>query len=99
MITRPMSFSSMREKVRNREYRTWGAFNCDFELICANAVVYNQQKSKVHKAAKTMLRQGKIDLQVGAVIPNVPFTFGSNKCKFRKQNRRALVCTICVVCD
>lgn len=59
-----MCFSTMREKVRNREYKTWGTFISDFELICANAVVYNQQKSKVHKAAKAMLRQGKIDLQV-----------------------------------
>ena len=54
----------MRQKVRQREYRTWHSFVEDFELIANNAMTYNQKRSRVHKAAITMLRAGKKHLQV-----------------------------------
>ena len=66
VIGRPMCFQRMSEKVRGREYRTWGDFVSDFELICSNAMEYNQKRSRVHKAAMRLQRQGRIDLQVGS---------------------------------
>ena len=45
-------------------YDSWAAFVADFELMCSNAMVYNQKRSRVHKTAVTMLRQGKKQLQV-----------------------------------
>ena len=45
-------------------YLSWLAFVADFELMCSNAMVYNQKRSRVHKTAVTMLRQGKKQLQV-----------------------------------
>ncbi|KAK9843100.1 hypothetical protein WJX74_006951 [Apatococcus lobatus] len=63
IIKRPMSFQVMRQKVRQREYRTWHGFVEDFELIANNAMTYNQKRSRVHKAAITMLRAGKKHLQ------------------------------------
>ena len=35
----------------------------DFELICSNAMTYNQKRSRVHKSALSMLRAGKKQLQ------------------------------------
>lgn len=63
IIKRPMCFQVMRQKVRQREYRTWHSFVEDFELIANNAMTYNQKRSRVHKAAITMLRAGKKHLQ------------------------------------
>jgi Bromodomain len=54
-----MCFQRMREKVQAREYRTWQAFIEDFELICSNAMTYNQKRSLIHKAALNLLRHGK----------------------------------------
>lgn len=63
IIKRPMCFQVMRQKVRQRAYRTWQGFVEDFELIANNAMTYNQKRSRVHKAAITMLRAGKKHLQ------------------------------------
>lgn len=35
----------------------------DFELICNNAMIYNQKRSRVHKSALAILRAGKKWLQ------------------------------------
>lgn len=35
----------------------------DFELICTNAMRYNQKRSRIHKAARTILRAGMKQLQ------------------------------------
>ena len=48
----------MREKVHGRKYRSWRAFIADFELVCNNAMTYNQKRSRVHHAALTVLRAG-----------------------------------------
>jgi hypothetical protein len=50
-------------QLRQREYRTWRALVEDFELICSNAMTYNQKRSRVHKSALAMLRAGKKQLQ------------------------------------
>lgn len=59
IIQRPMCFKSMRAKLQAREYRTWRSFVEDFELICSNAMTYNQKRSLINKKALVMLRQGK----------------------------------------
>ena len=50
-------------QVHGREYRTWRGFVEDFELICNNAMIYNQKRSRVHKSALSVLRAGKKWLQ------------------------------------
>lgn len=50
-------------QLRGREYRTWRGLVADFELICSNAMTYNQKRSRVHKSALSMLRAGKKQLQ------------------------------------
>ncbi len=50
-------------QVHGREYRTWRGFVEDFELICSNAMIYNQRRSRVHKSALAILRAGKKWLQ------------------------------------
>lgn len=50
-------------QVHGREYRTWRGFVEDFELICNNAMIYNQKRSRVHKSALAILRAGKKWLQ------------------------------------
>lgn len=57
----------MRDRLRRRQYRTWGALCDDFELICANALSFNQKRSRVHRAAVTMLQAGRLLLQVRGV--------------------------------
>ncbi len=54
----------MRERLRQRQYRTWRALVDDFELICANATAFNQKRSQVHRAAVIMQRAGQLLLQV-----------------------------------
>ena len=71
VIEQPMCFQRMSEKVRAHEYRTWGAFQKDFELICSNAMAYNEKRSKVHKAALQLHRQGRLDLEVSKQIANL----------------------------
>ena len=45
------------------QYSSWTAFVADFELMCANALLYNQKRSRVHKTATSMLRHGRKQLQ------------------------------------
>mmetsp|Transcript_38304 Transcript_38304/g.108306 ORF Transcript_38304/g.108306 Transcript_38304/m.108306 type:complete len:267 (-) Transcript_38304:103-903(-) len=65
IIKRPMCFQRMREKLAGREYRTWRSFCEDFELICNNATTYNQKRSRIFRAATTMLKAGRKLLQAG----------------------------------
>lgn len=39
----------MRGKIRSRRYVNWNELVRDFELICSNAMKYNQKRSRVHK--------------------------------------------------
>ena len=62
--SRPLCFADMRDKLRRRQYRTWGDLLADFELICDNALAYNNKRSRVHRAAATLQHAGQILLQV-----------------------------------
>lgn len=42
----------MRGKIRGRQYVNWHELVRDFELICSNAMRYNQKRSRVHKAVR-----------------------------------------------
>lgn len=42
----------MRGKIRGRQYVNWNELVRDFELICSNAMKYNQKRSRVHKAVR-----------------------------------------------
>ena len=61
---RPLCFADMRDRLRRRQYRTWGDLLADFELICENALAYNNKRSRVHRAAVTLQHAGQILLQV-----------------------------------
>ncbi|KAK9804471.1 hypothetical protein WJX73_005376 [Symbiochloris irregularis] len=58
VITDPMDLQTMAEKAAGRVYKTFGEFTNDFKLMCSNAMLYNQKRSRVHKTAVTMLRAG-----------------------------------------
>lgn len=49
----------MRSKVRGKQYVSWQELVRDFELICTNAMKYNQKRSRVYKQALVILRAGK----------------------------------------
>lgn len=59
VIKHPMCFQRMRERLHAKEYRTFFAFTEDFELVCTNAMKYNQKRSRVHRSAVNLLRHGK----------------------------------------
>ena len=42
----------MRGKIRGRQYAGWQELVRDFELICSNAMKYNQRRSRVHKQVR-----------------------------------------------
>ena len=56
IIKSPMDFFTLRKKIKERAYRTWREFVSDLELICSNAMTYNQKRSRVHKAAGHLQR-------------------------------------------
>ncbi|KAL6781297.1 hypothetical protein ACKKBG_A10575 [Auxenochlorella protothecoides x Auxenochlorella symbiontica] len=59
IIRHPMCIQAMRAKVAAHAYTSWGDFVRDFELLCSNAMRYNQKRSRIHKQALIMLRAGK----------------------------------------
>ncbi len=59
IITQPMWFDKMAEKLNNNEYPTLVSFQKDFELICKNAMEYNRASTPWHKEARRLLREGK----------------------------------------
>lgn len=59
VIGQPMCFDGMKEKVHNRKYVYWSELVRDFELICSNAMKYNQKRSRIHQRALVILRHGK----------------------------------------
>lgn len=59
VIQHPMCFQKMRDKLHVKDYRTFAAFTEDFELVCTNAMKYNQKRSRVHRSAVNLLRHGK----------------------------------------
>ena len=72
IITKPMDFSTMRQKIEDNEYRSVQEFTDDFTLMCNNAVVYNQPDTIYYKAAKRLLHAGLRTLSADKVRPLVP---------------------------
>lgn len=58
IITRPMDFSTIRQKIDDSEYLSLMEFSSDFKLMCDNAIKYNHVDTVYHKAAKKLLING-----------------------------------------
>lgn len=63
IISDPMDFLSIRQKVDDNEYSTLQEFADDFRLMCDNAIKYNHVDTVYHKAAKRLLHVGLKMLQ------------------------------------
>ncbi|XP_030383707.1 bromodomain-containing protein 7 [Scaptodrosophila lebanonensis] len=63
IISKPMDFSTMRQKIDDHEYATLTEFSDDFKLMCENAIRYNHVDTVYHKAAKRLLQVGVKHLQ------------------------------------
>lgn len=63
IISDPMDFLSIRQKVDDNEYTTLQEFADDFRLMCDNAIKYNHVDTVYHKAAKRLLQVGLKMLQ------------------------------------
>lgn len=63
IISDPMDFLSIRQKVDDNEYGTLQEFADDFNLMCVNAIKYNHAETVYHKAAKRLLHIGGRMLQ------------------------------------
>ncbi|XP_017069932.1 LOW QUALITY PROTEIN: bromodomain-containing protein 7 [Drosophila eugracilis] len=63
IISRPMDFSTMRQKIDDHEYAALTEFSDDFKLMCENAIKYNHVDTVYNKAAKRLLQVGMKHLQ------------------------------------
>ncbi|KAK7871043.1 hypothetical protein R5R35_014104 [Gryllus longicercus] len=58
IISQPMDFSTMKQKIDDGAYSCLGDFIDDFKLMCNNAMVYNHPETIYYKAAKKLLHVG-----------------------------------------
>lgn len=58
IISKPMDFSTMHQKIDDNEYATLTEFTDDFKLMCENAIRYNHVDTVYHKAAKRLMQVG-----------------------------------------
>nr|CAG4650083.1 EOG090X04G3 [Sida crystallina] len=72
IITKPMDFSTMKQKIEENDYKNLQEFSNDFTLMCNNAMVYNQPDTIYYKAAKRLLHNGQRLLSPDKVRPLVP---------------------------
>lgn len=63
IISNPMDFLTIRQKVDENQYNTLQEFASDFRLMCENAIKYNHVETVYHKAAKKLLHVGTKLLQ------------------------------------
>lgn len=63
IITDPMDFLTIRQKVDDGLYASLVEFGDDFKLMCENAIKYNHVDTVYHKAAKRLLHVGTRMLQ------------------------------------
>ncbi|CRL04715.1 CLUMA_CG017775, isoform A [Clunio marinus] len=63
IITRPMDFSTIRQKIEENEYHLLTDFIEDFRLMCDNAIRYNHHETVYNKAARRLLQAGMRLLQ------------------------------------
>uniref|UniRef100_A0A8D2KVD6 Bromodomain and PHD finger containing 3 n=1 Tax=Varanus komodoensis TaxID=61221 RepID=A0A8D2KVD6_VARKO len=87
-ISKPMDFSTMRQKLESHQYRTLDEFEEDFNLILTNCMRYNSKDTIFHRAAVRLrdlggaiLRHARrqaenigFDPQVGIHLPESPKT-------------------------
>ncbi|XP_073996393.1 bromodomain containing 7/9 isoform X1 [Rhodnius prolixus] len=57
-ISRPMDFSTMKQKIDDNAYPNLTSYINDLKLMCNNAMVYNQPDTIYYKAAKRLLHGG-----------------------------------------
>ncbi|CAK9813704.1 Bromodomain-containing protein 7 [Anthophora quadrimaculata] len=58
IITNPMDFSTIKQKIDDNSYQNLNEFIDDFKLMCDNATTYNQSDTIYYKAAKKLLHVG-----------------------------------------
>ncbi|XP_056645348.1 bromodomain-containing protein 7 [Diorhabda sublineata] len=58
IITNPMDFSTMRQKIEENQYSYLDQFIDDFKLMCTNAMKYNHVDTVYYKASKKLLQAG-----------------------------------------
>lgn len=58
IITNPMDFSTIKQKIDDGNYQNLNEFVNDFKLMCNNAMTYNHQDTIYFKAAKKLLHVG-----------------------------------------
>lgn len=68
IISEPMDFLSIRQKVDENEYSTLQEFSDDFRLMCENAIKYNHVETVYHQAAKKLLHVGWKMLQPSQLL-------------------------------
>ncbi|XP_073826049.1 bromodomain containing 7/9 [Musca autumnalis] len=76
IISRPMDFSTMRQKIDDNEYSTLNEFTEDFRLMCDNAIRYNHVDTVYHKAAKRLLQVGMKHLSPDNLMRSLKPTSG-----------------------
>lgn len=68
IISQPMDFLTIRQKVEENQYVSLQEFSDDFKLMCENAIKYNHVDTVYHKAAKRLLHTGSRMLQPDSLI-------------------------------
>ncbi|XP_072381835.1 bromodomain-containing protein 7 [Diabrotica undecimpunctata] len=58
IISNPMDFSTMRQKIEENQYAHLDQFIEDFKLMCTNAMKYNHVDTVYYKASKKLLQAG-----------------------------------------
>lgn len=58
IISQPMDFSTMRQKIEDNMYTKMHDFIADFKLMCTNAMEYNHVDTVYYKASKKLLHAG-----------------------------------------
>lgn len=58
IISKPMDFFTIRQKVEENIYNSLAEFADDFKLMCNNAILYNNPETVYHKSAKKLLHVG-----------------------------------------
>lgn len=63
IISSPMDFSTIRQKIEENKYLILQDFSDDFQLMCDNAIKYNHHETVYNKAARRLLQAGMRLLQ------------------------------------
>ncbi|KAI5709250.1 hypothetical protein M8J76_013944 [Diaphorina citri] len=58
IISQPMDFSTMKQKIDDGAYSTLNQYIDDFKLMCGNAMTYNHPDTIYFKSAKKLLHSG-----------------------------------------